>query len=248
MRFDLHIHTCLSPCADLEMAPRAIVKHALEAGLGGIATLDHNSARNAPALAAACAEAGLPCLHALEITTAEEAHVLAIFDTVAEAQAMTETAYAALPKRANQPDVFGLQPIVNIDEEVEEMEWRLLAAPVRLPLREVAAAAHCLGGLFIAAHIDRPVASFFSQLGVLSGDEGFDAMELSAYGASDEWRPRAGGLPFIRSSDSHYLHTIGKVWSEADLPEFSVCALREALRAKAVRLSPPLTRHAPNAR
>ncbi|MCK5806061.1 MAG: PHP domain-containing protein, partial [Lentisphaeria bacterium] len=136
MRFDLHIHTCLSPCADLEMAPRAIARAAVAAGLGGIAITDHNSARNAPALREACAEVGLDCLFALEVTTAEEAHVLTLFDNLEQAAAMTEIAYAALPKRVNQPEIFGEQPVVNVDEEVIELEWRLLAAPTRLTLRE----------------------------------------------------------------------------------------------------------------
>lgn len=240
MRFDLHIHTCLSPCGDLEMAPRAIVRAAMSAGLDGIAVADHNSARNAPALRVACAEAGLPCLFALEVTTAEEAHVLTLFDTPEQAAAMTETVYAALPKRVNQPEIFGDQPVVNVDEEIEELEWRLLAAPTRLALRETGAAAHALGGLFIAAHIDRPTASVFSQLGVLSGDEGFDALELSAFADEATWRARTHGLPLIRSSDAHYLHTVGAVWSEADLPEFTVAALRAALQRGTVQLSPPL--------
>ena len=30
---DLHIHTCLSPCADLSMGPRAIVDQAVCSGL-----------------------------------------------------------------------------------------------------------------------------------------------------------------------------------------------------------------------
>lgn len=244
MRFDLHIHTCLSPCADLEMAPRAIAQAAGAAGLDGIAIADHNSARNAPALHAACIEAGVACLFALEVTTSEEAHVLTLFDSVEQAAAMTEIAYAALPKRVNQPEIFGDQPVVSVNEEIIELEWRLLAAPTRLTLRKTRDAAHELGGLFIAAHIDRPVASVFSQLGVLGGDEGFDAMEISAFADEATWRPRAGHLPLIRSSDSHYLHTIGSVWSEAELPAFSVAALRTALQQGGVRLSPPRAKHA----
>jgi PHP family Zn ribbon phosphoesterase len=153
---------------------------------------------------------------------------------------MTEIVYAALPKRPNQPEVFGDQPIVNIDEEIEEIEWRMLAAPTRLPLRDVGTHTHTLGGLFIAAHIDRPVSSVFSQLGVLSGDEGFDALELSAHGVAEVWHPRTGDLPFIRSSDSHYLHTIGRAWSQAELPDFTVNSLRQALQDGSITISPPL--------
>ena len=76
MRFDLHIHSCLSPCADLEMSPRAIARRACEAGLDAIALCDHNSARNTPALREACAAEGIASLYGMEIATAEELHAL----------------------------------------------------------------------------------------------------------------------------------------------------------------------------
>jgi len=49
LRADLHIHTCLSPCAQREMVPTAIVKRAKAAGLDMIGICDHNSAENAGA-------------------------------------------------------------------------------------------------------------------------------------------------------------------------------------------------------
>ncbi len=241
MRFDLHIHSCLSPCADLEMAPAAIVAQACLAGLGGIAVVDHNSARNAPAMAECCAAAGLACLFGLEVATIEDVHLLTLFDRVEQAAAMTDLVYAALPRRVNQPEVFGDQPIVNAQGEIDELEWRLLSAPTRLSLAEVGAAVRDCGGLLVASHVDRPTFSFFSQLGVLSGDEGFDAMELSAHSQAADWRARTGRLPLVRSSDAHYLHQIGRVWSEAELPALTVAGLRAALQADAVQLSPPLS-------
>ena len=56
---DLHIHSCLSPCADDTMTPAAIVKAAKDAGLELIAITDHNSARNCPAVAAEAEKAGI---------------------------------------------------------------------------------------------------------------------------------------------------------------------------------------------
>ncbi|HRR35067.1 MAG TPA: PHP domain-containing protein [Kiritimatiellia bacterium] len=235
--FDLHIHSCLSPCGDLDASPRAIVQKAKSAGLNGIMLADHNSSRNSPALAEACRREGLSCLFGLEITSAEEVHSLAVFDTLEQAAAMTEICYAALPKRVNQPEVFGYQAVVDADDNVEELEWRLLGAPTRLPLHEVGEHIHKLGGLFIAAHIDRPVFSVTSQLGGLAGDEGFDAVELSRHAVLDAWRGKTLGLPVIRSSDAHYLNDIGTIRSEADLSAFSTQALKAALN----RLPRPAT-------
>ena len=242
MRFDLHIHSCLSPCGDLEMSPRAIVERARAAGLDGIALTDHNSARNTPALEECACGTGLRCLFGLEINTAEELHTLALFDTTSQALEMTGWVYDGLPKRVNQPEVFGDQPVVDADETIIELEWRLLSAATRHPLHAISAEAHRLGGLLIACHVDRPVFSVFARLGVLSGDEGFDAMELGRTALESEWRTRTLPHPLIRSSDSHYLADVGTAWTEADLSEFSIAELRAAFLRGTVVPGPPWQR------
>jgi len=242
-KFDLHIHSCLSPCGDLASSPLAIVRAAKAAGLDGIMLSDHNSSRNCPALAEVCRREAFQCLFGMEVTTSEEVHCLAVFDTLEQAAAMTDAVYAALPKRKNVPEVYGDQPVVDADEVIEAFEDHLLSAPTRLSIREAGGLVHGLGGLFIAAHIDRSVFSVTSQLGGLHGDEGFDAVEVSRHADMAAWQERTGGVPIIRSSDAHYLEGIGTIWSEAELPDFSVRALRTAFAARAVgwrtRAAPP---------
>lgn len=248
MKFDLHIHSCLSPCASLEMSPRAIAQKAKACGIGGIALTDHNSARNAEAFAECCRREGVACLFGLEVCSAEEVHLLTIFDRVAESVQMTEWVYESLIKRVNQPEVFGDQPVVNADEEIEDLEWRMLGTAARRTLVEIGEKAHALGGLFIAAHVDRPAFSVFSQLGVIMGTEGFDAMELSRTADADaphelgSWRTRTDGYALIRSSDSHNIDDVGLVWTEADLREFSVAELKRVFAENATQPSPRLTR------
>ena len=81
MKFDLHIHSCLSPCANLEMSPSEIVTRAVAAGIDGIALTDHQSARNTPAIAECVRRAGLQCVSGVEVQTAEEVNTVALFDT-----------------------------------------------------------------------------------------------------------------------------------------------------------------------
>lgn len=230
-RFDLHLHSCLSPCGDLECAPSAVVQRAKAVGLHGIMLADHNSSKNALACAEHCRREGIACLFGMEITSSEEVHSLAVFDTVEQAAAMTDFVYAALPKRVNQPEIFGDQPVVNADDEIEELEWRLLSAPTRLSLKTIGEKIHGLGGLFIPTHVDRPTFSVFSQLGGIAGDEGFDAVELSRFAKLDEWKDKLRGLAVIRSSDAHYLENIGSIWTELELPAFTVGALKNAFAA-----------------
>ena len=240
MRFDLHIHSCLSPCANLEMSPSEIVKRAVAAGMGGIALTDHQSARNTPAIAECARRAGLECLFGLEVCTAEEVHTLAVFDTTEQALAMTEWVYEALPKRVNDPDTFGDQPVVTWDDDIVEMEWRILAMACRRTIPETAAKCKELGGAYIAAHIDRPNFSVYSQLGCIP--EGcFDAVELSRTADESVWVPKAAGYAVTRSSDAHNLDDVARVWTEAELSGFSVAALKAAFSAGGMKTSPRLT-------
>ena len=239
MKFDLHIHSCLSPCASLEMSPSEIVKRAKEAGMDGIALTDHQSARNCPAIAECAARAGLKCLFGMEVQTAEEVHTIALFDTVEQALALTGWVYEAMPKRVNDPETFGDQPVVTWDDDIVEMEFRILAMGCRRTLPETAGKTAELGGVYIAAHIDRPNFSVISGLGAVP-ENCFDAVELSRTADAAAWLPRAAGLAAVRSSDAHNLGDIARVWTEAD-GEFSVAGLKRIFAARATSLSPRLT-------
>ena len=252
MKFDLHIHSCLSPCANLEMSPGEIVARAKAAGMDGIALTDHQSARNCPAIAECAKRAGLKCLYGLEVQTAEEVHTVALFDTVEQALAMTDFVYAAMPKRVNDPETFGDQPVVTWDDDIVEMEWRILAMGCRRTIPETAAKVHELDGLYIAAHIDRPNFSVISALGAIPEPppttncqqptaKYFDAVELSRTADESLWLPKAAGYAVIRSSDAHNLDDVVRVWTEAE-GEFSIAGLKTIFAAKATRLSPRLTR------
>lgn len=235
--FDLHIHSCLSPCGDLDNSPKNIGRRAREVGLNGIMLSDHNSSRNAPAMMEVCRREGLRMLYGMELTTAEEAHCLAIFDTQEQADLMMEYVYDSLPAMENDPDIFGSQIVVDADEQVIEMEPMLLSAPTSIRIVEAGQRIHKLGGLFVAAHMDRPYFSVTSQLGGLAGDEGFDAVEISRCSNLEEWRDRTLGLPILRNSDAHYIDDIGVMYNTADLEDFSVAALKDALNRGGVKFS-----------
>ena len=221
------------------MSPADIVRRALSAGMDGIALTDHQTAKNCPAIAECARRAGLKCLFGMEVQTAEDVHTLAIFDTVEQAMSLTEWVYAAMPKRVNDPDTFGDQPVVTWDDDIVEMEWRILALGCRRTIPETSKAVHDFGGLYIAAHIDRPNFSVISGLGAIP-ENCFDAVELSRTADGATWLPRAEGYATIRSSDAHNLDDVAKVWTEANC-EFSVAGLKSAFQANATRISEKLT-------
>jgi len=161
---DFHIHTCLSPCAELEMSPLAIIQQAKIKELDIIGICDHNSAENISALKQAADKYDICLLPGMEVTSIEEVHILALFDEIASALQLQEIIYANLPGE-NDEDTFGMQVIVNIRGEVLGFNKKLLIGASNLTVDEAVRTIHSLNGLAIAAHIDRDSFSLISQLG-----------------------------------------------------------------------------------
>lgn len=224
-RADFHIHSCLSPCASLEMSPSAIVRAARAAGLNAIALSDHNCAFNLPAFDSACRQFGMECLYGLEVTSVEEAHMLCLFDALPAAQELGARVYSSLPDVRNQPERFGDQPIVDKDENIIGYADKYLISASGYDVTSLLELVHELGGFFVPAHIDRSVFGIIAQLGFLP-PEHYDAVELTAYG-----EPRlAGNYPVLRSSDSHQLSSIGSTYTELEMDHLSLAELRAAIR------------------
>ena len=83
---DLHVHTLLSPCAEVEMTPHHIVMRAAEYGIGAVAITDHNASANVPAALEAAQRYGVKVFPGMEVESSEEAHIVALFDTLEQLQ------------------------------------------------------------------------------------------------------------------------------------------------------------------
>ena len=214
------------------MSPVTIARRAAQEGLALAALTDHNSALNAPAFAAACAREKIVPVFGIEVTTMEEAHVLALFETPQQALKLGELLYAALPAIPNDPEKMGDQVYVNEAEEIIGEVEKFLVTAVEFPLDEVARLIRDLDGLFIPAHVDRAAFSLISQLGFIPSMD-YDGMEITS------WPPVAGtgGIPLLSDSDAHYPEDIGKrrTFFEADAASFQ--AFRAALKDGRVETS-----------
>ena len=209
---DLHIHTCLSPCATLDMTPLKIVKEAQKKKLDIIAVTDHNSAENIGAVMAAARHTGLAVIPGMEVTTSEEVHIVGLFEDIADALAMQSRVYDRLQPGENDDDLFGMQVVANEFDEVEGMNRRLLIGAARMGLGEVLDAIHTLNGVAIAAHIDREAFSILGQLGFIPNDLDLDAVEISRRISLKQARTVFKHLerfPFITSSDAHDIPEVG---------------------------------------
>jgi hypothetical protein len=176
---DLHVHTVLSACAAVEMIPPLIVRRALELGLEMIAITDHNSTANARAVIEAARGTPLTVLPGMEVQTREEAHMLCLFDTLEQADAWSRTVTEALPDARNQEAFFGAQYVVDAEGAHLYTEERLLATSTSMSVEEVASGTEALGGLCLAAHVDRPSFSILSNLGFISPSLPIAGIEIS---------------------------------------------------------------------
>ena len=227
VKADLHIHSCLSPCGDLVMSPSAIVVRALDLGLNLIAITDHNSALNLPALKELCQKHKLSCVYGLEACTQEEAHILCLFETLEQALKLGETLYPLLPDIPNRPEKTGDQVYVNADEEILGEVEKYLVTAAAISLEKLLMLVHDSGGLFIPAHIDKPVFSIPSQLGFLPPLP-YDALESVKLPCPVDTL----GHPVIQNSDAHYIDDIGNRTTTYEMKEPGFAGLVEAIKNK----------------
>jgi len=232
---DLHVHSALSPCAANDMTPPAIVAAALAEGLDMIAVCDHNSARNTAAVQAAGA-GRLTVLAGMEITTAEECHVVGLFPGAAVAEAAGAEVGATLARIEDGYETFfGEQHVLAADGRETARETLALATATPLDVDAVVDLVHRHGGLAVAAHIDRRSFGVIGQLGFFPAEAGFDAVELSRHvtpGSRRQEEFKTYGLPVLHSSDAHYREDVGAARTVLRCAAPTFHELRLALRGE----------------
>jgi len=234
LRADLHIHTCLSPCADLAMTPRGIVEKAVSLGIDIIAVCDHNSAENVEVTRRLALGKGITVVAGMEICTSEEVHILGYFGSVDDALKMQEVIYGHLQPGENDEDVFGMQVVVNENDEVLGLNSRLLIGATDLSTEAVVQAIHDCNGLSVPSHIDREGFGILGQLGFIPPGLALDGLEISARTKRDEALLRFakyGHLPWIFSSDAHRIEDIGRTTTSFLLRQATFEEMRLAFRS-----------------
>lgn len=213
---DLHLHSCLSPCGDEAMTPQNIAGMARLKGLDLIAVTDHNTARQLPAVEAACQATGVNLLPGLELNTREEVHLLSYFRTVGDALRFSDHIYRWLPDIPNMPDFFGRQVLMDEDDRETGVEPKLFISALDIDLDSLTREIRAFGGLPVPAHINRGSNGILNALGFLPPGADFAALEIS------EGLPCPGdysGWKILHSSDAHHLEDIFERVFSLELPE-----------------------------
>ena len=203
---DLHIHSCLSPCADDDMTPWNLVGMARVKGLDVIALTDHNTALNTLEATAAGEAYGVQVIPGMEITSREEVHILGYFSSVQDALAAGDTVYAHLPQVENQPALFGNQIIIGPDDAPSGTLGKLLINATDLSVAEVCALVRSFGGIPVPAHINRGANGMIGALGLMPFLPEYPVVEVYPGVACPAYATK--GRFVLHSSDAHRLEDL----------------------------------------
>jgi len=232
---DLHIHTILSACAELTMGPKDIVRTALERGLDVIAITDHNSMENAAAVIGAARETALFVIPGMEVYTREEAHMICLFEKLADALAFQEVIYDHLPQGEYDGDIFGMQYICDADENIVGESKRFLAFPVDLHVHQVAGFVVDAGGIIYPAHIDRKSNSLLHSLGFIPNNLPLSAVEIvRPYDEAIQQMRFLLKSPYsiLRSSDAHDIRQLGEKYTFLHMESLNFSELKMAIEQR----------------
>lgn len=234
-RADLHIHTVLSPCADLEMSPLNIVNRAKEKGLQIIGITDHNSTKNALLVKKLAQKAGIFVLTGAEVTTKEEVHCLVFFEFENQLKQFQQYLDEKILFIPNPDGHFGYQPVVDENENIVELISNYLPAALKSSINEIQKEVEKLNGIFIPAHVDRPANGIFSQLGFIPPGLKCDALGISR-NSSEKHVLKHNFIPdkmtFICNSDAHYLNQIGEIYTVFNMEKLTFQEIKMALNRK----------------
>lgn len=218
--YDLHLHSCLSPCGDHDMTPANLVGMAAVKGLDVIALTDHNSCKNCPAAIYHGMHYGVTVIPGMELTTEEEVHVICLFPTLEDAMAFDALVYEKLLPVPNREDIFGRQQIMNENDEVTGTVENLLINATTIPFDDVFPLAGSFHGIAYPAHVDKISTSLISNLGFVPPGSTFSCAEFHDFSNLHRIRRQH---PFFEScnviccSDAHYLEDIHE-------PEYQIYA------------------------
>jgi hypothetical protein len=232
LSYDLHIHSCLSPCGNEDMTPANIVNMAKLMELEVIAVTDHNSCRNCPAVLSLADRNGILAIPGMELCTIEEVHVLCLFAELQDAMDFDTYVYSKLVRIPNYEKVFGKQELYDEEDRLTGTEPYLLINAAEISFDSLGKLMNEYHGIYIPAHIDKNSNSLISNLGFIPPDSAFTCAELKDIGKLEEYRkkhPYLTGCNIITDSDAHSLEYINEPVNYLNVENLSREAVLRAL-------------------
>lgn len=233
--YDFHLHSCLSPCGDNDMTPYNLVNMAKILGMDAIALTDHNTAQNCRAAINVGEKIGLTVIPGMELCTSEEVHVVCLFDDVKNAEDFSEYVLSTVPPVKNRPEIFGDQIIMDEGDGIMGTQELLLTTASGISIENAVQIVGEYGGICYPAHIDRNSYSVISNLGMITPEMNFNAVEMTEKANQNEYKkkyPIIKNMPVFVSSDAHYLENMNEAKHTINVPENSAKAIVEHIKKR----------------
>lgn len=211
--YDLHIHSCLSPCADDDMTPNNIAGMAAIKGLNLLALTDHNSCKNCPAFFEACRRQGIVPVAGMELSTSEDIHLICLFPELEQAMAFDAEIEKHLFPMKNRAEIFGNQWILDENDALIGEQETLLISATDLWVGEAVRLAKDFGAHVHPAHIDRESNGIVAILGDIPDEYGFTCFEFRDKESISDYQARWRGITEASTlvcSDAHHLWDINE--------------------------------------
>lgn len=232
--YDLHIHSCLSPCGDDDMTPNNIAGMGTLNGLNIMALTDHNTCKNCPAFFKAAKKNGIIPVAGMELTTAEDIHAVCLFpdlEGAMEFDAFIQKHRILIP---NRTDIFGFQQIMDENDEVIGEEPNLLSNATDIMIDDAYDIVLSKGGICYPAHVDREANGIIATLGTFPEYSAFKVAEFHDGDKIDDYEAKYSGLNGkmkVVSSDAHFLWDIKdkREYFEIDDEPYSSSLVRQRL-------------------
>ena len=234
LKYDFHLHSCLSPCGDNDMTPYNLVNMAKLMGYDIIALTDHNSCLNCPAAMKAGEEAGITVVPGMELCTSEEIHTVCLFPTIEKALDFSEYVKTTMPPIMNDEKIFGNQYIMDHTDKILGNEELLLTTASGISIDDVVNEVNRFDGVAFPAHLDRASYSVLSVLGFMYKEMNFTAAEFTHKAYIPQYEEKhelLKGMIHLRNSDAHYLENMVEASCEIDIPECSPQSVIEYIKA-----------------
>lgn len=211
--YDMHLHSCLSPCADDDMTPNNICGMAQLTGLNIVALTDHNTCGNCETFLKVARKHGLVGVAGMELTTAEDIHIICLFEFLDKALAFSDEVQKYRIPFPNNEKLYGKQMYMDEFDNVTAIEENFLPMATTLGLEEAAALAESFDAVCYPAHIDRMANGIVAILGTIPDEPRFDCVEFNSAEDIEKYKkdiPSICNMISVINSDAHNLWSINE--------------------------------------
>ncbi|MGM0606946.1 MAG: PHP domain-containing protein [Candidatus Muiribacteriota bacterium] len=201
LKADLHIHSVLSNCSSLDMGPKKIVQKLKQHNIKVVSITDHNSCLNCRAFVKVAEKEEITVIPGIEVTTAEEIHVLSLFKNIEDAEELSSKIYKRLLDIEINEQKQGYQIVLDDKENILRMEKKFLNQ-ASLSIEELINFTEKRNGIIIFSHIDKAYNSLIANLGFIPDSYKDKIFEITKNEHYD--------LNTITNSDAHTIEDIGR--------------------------------------